>query len=71
MEGEKSVSKEKKFSLESGLKIMELVTQVAVARERNEADTRVLGDVNALIRTLFSTMCEVLPPQGKIHVSRI
>ena len=36
MEGEKSVSKEEKFSLEAGLKTMELVTQIAVARERND-----------------------------------
>jgi len=76
MEGEKSVSKEKKFTLEQGLKIMELVTQIAVASARNEGTPQTtvvsdIEDVDKLVRTLFSTMCELLeslPPKKKPHV---
>lgn len=56
-----------KFLPEMGLKIMELVTQIAVAREGNEAAARLLTPskniepVDKLVRTLFRTMCELLP----------
>jgi len=74
MEGEKSASKQEKFSLESGLKIMELVARIVVASVRNEGTPQTvvvnsIEDVDELVRTLFSTMCEVLPPPGKIRVS--
>jgi len=72
MEGEKSASKQEsnitKLSLQTELKIMELVTQIAVARERNSADMRVIGDVNALVRTLFSTMCELVSEDKPLNV---
>lgn len=46
-----------KYTSKDVLRIMELVTRITVARERNEA--RDLGDVNALVGTLFRTMCEL------------
>lgn len=66
MEGEKSVNKQEKVSRELGLKIMELVTQIAVAREastmgaRNPEPADYVGEIDELVRTLFRTMCELV-----------
>lgn len=59
-----------KYTTEGVFKILGFVTEIAVARERNEAVTRVTQSVEAtitqriegvdqLVRTLFSTMCEL------------
>jgi len=59
-----------KCRIEDVVKILGFVTEIAVARERNEAVTRLtqsveptitqrIKGVDQLVRTLFSTMCEL------------
>ncbi len=61
-----------KFTPQTGLRIMELVTQIAVAREASELgarsteNTEYIGEIDELVRTLFSTMCELLPSEGSV-----
>lgn len=73
MEAEKSVSKQEKLTLERGFKIMELVTQIvaSAAREGKGQQSLNIEEMDELVQTLFSTMCELLlplPPKEKGRV---